>query len=191
MKTYYKDNDELARDWVNGNLDPAKGAHTDRDRMVVYSGEPNAIYSYGKHFTIALKFTASDTGRNFILFTQREYSPTTSKHKRAVRSAASWRNLVYLPSLDYSYDYKMPVTEQDLAEQVLASGVAKLEEFTKTCLAKRPHKTHPEKFLELLRYVHASLVPFNSVTLPDFTESFDAIKAHCRVQIAKARLITA
>lgn len=198
MKTQYNNYDELAYDWAKGSFDHDKGMSTYGDRMKVYPHEPDNIYSYGSHFCIARKFKAADTGREFVLFTERDYSPTTTKHKSAVRSAVSWNHVVFLPTLDPpSYYYgairvgltEIPVTEQDLADQVLSNAAAKLEAFGAACLAKRPHKTHPEKFLAVLAQAHNYLQPFPQVSLPDYTDTFEAIKAHCRVQVAKARLI--
>lgn len=198
MKTRYNNYDELASDWARGSFDHDKGMSTYGDRMKVYPHEPDNIYSYGSHFCIARKFKAADTGRDFVLFTEREYSPTTSTHKQAVKSSGIFTSsqVVFLPTLDRpSYysgnqaDLKIPVTEQDLADQVLANAVAKLEAFGAACLAKRPHKTHPEKFLAVLAQAHNYLQPFPQVSLPDYTDTFEAIKAHCRVQVAKARLI--
>ena len=200
MKSRYNNYDELASAWADDNFDAANGMSTYGDRMKVYPGEPDSIYSYGPHFCIAKKFRASDTGRHFILFTERDYSPTTGRHKKAVWSAVSSHEVVCLPHLELggyvsdkdnkAYFVKL-TTEGELAELVLSYAVAKLETFAKSCLAKRPHKTHPEKFLALLAQAHAYVRPFPQITLPDYTDTFEAIKAHCRVQIAKARLITA
>lgn len=48
------------------------------------------IYSYGSHFCIAKHL---DNG--VILFTERDYSNTTSKHKSIVRNACSHKQVVY------------------------------------------------------------------------------------------------
>ena len=107
MKTYYKDNDELAADWVSGKIHPAKGAHTDKHRIIAcgrYNVSPHpiagSIYSYGQHFCIARKWVAPDTSREWYLVTERTYSPTTRRHVRVVSRAIPSEQRVFLPQVD-------------------------------------------------------------------------------------------
>ena len=66
-------------------------------RNFYFSGK--SIYSYGSHFCIA-KFVDYNT----LLFTERGYSNTTSKHISITASATSNRNKIYCPYPDRSHE---------------------------------------------------------------------------------------
>lgn len=61
--------------------------------------EGASIYSYGRHFCIA-KHVTNDNGEHGVLYTDRGYSNTTSKHKRIVLDAASHLNIIHVPDAD-------------------------------------------------------------------------------------------
>jgi hypothetical protein len=69
-------NAEVAKRFSEGETKGASGnMFIDRD----------TIYSYGYHFPIARMTELQDTeGRNIVLFTSRDYSNTTAKHKSYV-----------------------------------------------------------------------------------------------------------
>ena len=61
--------------------------------------EGDNIYSYGKHFKIA-KHVTNDQGEKTLLFTERRYSNTTSKHISVVWRACRHLNIIQVSSLD-------------------------------------------------------------------------------------------
>jgi len=66
---------EIAHLWANQSRDGAKGSN--------FYFEGDTIYSYGSHFPIARHYSGA------VLFTSKDYSVTTSKHKSFVRQACS------------------------------------------------------------------------------------------------------
>jgi hypothetical protein len=85
MKTVFPTN-EVAHVWANQLQDNARNSGGN------FYFEGKTIYSYGRHFPIAVL-----TGGNnhYCLFTTRSYSTTTSKHIHEVRSAASHKEIIY------------------------------------------------------------------------------------------------
>lgn len=75
------------------------------DSRVFYEGR--SFYSFGRHYVAA--YLAEHDGRTVALFNTRKYSPTTSGHVSAARSAASHlaeRGVPDLTSLVDSYSYR-------------------------------------------------------------------------------------
>ncbi len=59
---------------------------------------PDAIWSYGRHFQIARILKGNGKDSNTVtLFTEREYSSMTSKHKGEVKSACNHHTVIYVP----------------------------------------------------------------------------------------------
>lgn len=146
MKSYFKNYDELAVAWVNGDCTP--DAHTAKNRMYV---EGNVILSYGRHFVIARKFRAPDTGRLWYLLTDRDYSPTTQTHIKSVRSAIPSGQRVHLPQVD---DLMHINSEADLAREVLQYECDKLVDYAKSYLRMtRPWAEPAERFHSTLAYL--------------------------------------
>jgi hypothetical protein len=77
---------EVAHFWAHQTQSEA----TNQNRSFYFDGK--SIYSYGRHFTIA-----THSHNNKILFTTRDYSNTTAKHKSIVRSAIAYRDVIYCP----------------------------------------------------------------------------------------------
>lgn len=77
---------QVAHVWANQLQNDARNSHGN------FFFEGKTIYSYGRHFPIAVL-----TGENnhYCLFTTRSYSVTTSKHIGYVRSAASHKEIIY------------------------------------------------------------------------------------------------
>lgn len=73
-------NRELPHIWAHKSQDEGR---TSNGNMFFRNG---TIYSYGEHFPIAKHYTTK-AGDEFILFTTRDYSVTTSGHKSRVRQA--------------------------------------------------------------------------------------------------------
>ena len=78
-----KSNYDIAHEFAYGATD----GHTGNWNLYI-SGD--CIYSYGSHFCIAKR-----VGNGTILFTTRDYSPTTARHKSYVASACSHMDKVY------------------------------------------------------------------------------------------------
>jgi hypothetical protein len=76
--------DNVAHLWANQNQEEAR---TQTSNLYFYGTE---IYSYGSHFCIA-----KHVQNGVVLFTERDYSNTTSKHKSIVRYACSHKEIVY------------------------------------------------------------------------------------------------
>lgn len=75
--------DNVAHLWANQLQEDARTPTSN----LYFNG--TEIYSYGSHFCIAKHVEGA------VLFTEREYSNTTSKHKSIVRNACSHKNIVY------------------------------------------------------------------------------------------------
>ena len=88
MKKVFSDQSPVAHLWANKSQDEA----TNSGRSFFFRND--TIYSYGHHFPIA-KHVQDESGRNFILFTERGYSNTTSKHIAITRSACRNSDIVY------------------------------------------------------------------------------------------------
>lgn len=86
MKTVFS-NQELFHIYASGAQNHGRSANGN-----VYF-ENGVLYSYGKHFPIALKY------RGKYLFTNDSYSVTTSKHVSQARSALRHREVISLPCL--------------------------------------------------------------------------------------------
>ena len=94
MKTVYPNMHELAKAWATRALPPEADCGFRAGNL---KATPSAIFSYGTHFTIA-QWLPDGTA----LFTEREYSNSTSRHKRTVSWALSRVGVspVSVPSLD-------------------------------------------------------------------------------------------
>ncbi len=92
------DHNAVAHNWAHQTGRARKGFN------MFYEG--NTIYSYGYHFPIARMMTAPN-GERVVLFTQSNYSVSTSKHKTIVQRALGYdrEDILYVPKLDaYSFD---------------------------------------------------------------------------------------
>lgn len=90
MKHVLKNSSEVAHYWANQTQ--ADG----RIKNMFFEGP--RIWSYGYHFEIARLVKVK--GQTVVLFTTREYSNTTSRHKYDVRHAASHLELFAVPSFE-------------------------------------------------------------------------------------------
>jgi len=75
-------NSQVAHLWANQSRPSGKGSN------FYFTGD--TIYSYGPHFPIARLY------KNIVLFTNRDYSVTTCKHKRLARRAADHKTIFYV-----------------------------------------------------------------------------------------------
>lgn len=88
MKKVFSDISKIAHLWANQLQEDARNSGGN----FFFNG--HTIYSYGHHFPIA-KHIENAQGEKAILFTERSYSVTTSKHITVVRQAVNHRNIIY------------------------------------------------------------------------------------------------
>jgi len=81
---------DVAHDWANRTDNNASASSAN----LFFAG--GAIYSYGDHFMIA-KHVWNEQGEHAVLFTERTYSRTTSKHVAIVNSASSHVTKLFVP----------------------------------------------------------------------------------------------
>jgi hypothetical protein len=81
QKNVFTDNREIAHKWFHQTQDSARNPQGN------FYFQGATIYSYGSHFPIAIIVRpkkGKGKGQKTVLFTSRNYSPTTSQHKRNV-----------------------------------------------------------------------------------------------------------
>lgn len=83
-----KDIQAVAHNWANCIGEAAKASN------LFFEGAE--IYSYGRHFLIA-RHVKNAAGEHAVLFTERTYSRTTSKHVSMVSRASSHLNKLFVP----------------------------------------------------------------------------------------------
>jgi hypothetical protein len=97
MKKVFSDQSKVAHLWANKEQDEA----TNQGRSFFFNRE--TIYSYGRHFPIA-KHVQDQAGNDYILFTERGYSNTTSKHISITRGACRNSEVVYCYNPDNGHE---------------------------------------------------------------------------------------
>lgn len=88
MKTVFTDTNAIAHLWANKLQTDARNSGSN------FYFRNDEIYSYGSHFCIA-KHVKNGCGEDAVLFTERTYSNTTSKHIAIVRQASNHKNIIY------------------------------------------------------------------------------------------------
>jgi hypothetical protein len=151
MKTVFTDASEVAHLWANQTQDSAKNS----GHNFFFSGK--IIYSYGYHFPIA-KHVINDKGEKAILFTERSYSVTTSKHIAIVRHAVSNDELIYCfnPENTHGANFNSWASEAESVGKNLIK-------------AKKP-----EKYLSQLEYIKSKVnryASFFSIEIPGNLQS--------------------
>jgi len=92
MRKLLKNYDEVAHFWANETQHEGHYAH------MFFEGAK--IYSYGYHFEIA-RITEDKNKKKVVMFTTREYSPTTGRHKHITRGACSHLKTFTVPSFEF------------------------------------------------------------------------------------------
>jgi hypothetical protein len=123
-----KTNSEIAHIWAN-NLE-----YKGQQGNLFFNA--NTIYSYGYHFPIARHLDA-DT----VLFTNRSYSNSTSKHIGLVRSAISHKTIIYCNRPDITH-----------SDNINAFILQITTEASKLIKAKKP-----EIYLQNIEYIKSDL----------------------------------
>ncbi|TSJ39684.1 hypothetical protein FO440_18265 [Mucilaginibacter corticis] len=86
-----------------------------------------AIYSYGEHFMIA-KHVSNQQGDKAILFTEKKYSKTTSKHVSIVASASSHLTKIFVPDPTLSKEELFEVWREQIIQIAHHLGTARKPE---------------------------------------------------------------
>lgn len=123
----------------------------------------STIYSYGDHFAIA-KHIVNEQGQRAVLFTERDYSNTTAKHKRSVYMSCKNDNLIYCANPIGSHEINFKYWEQQ-AEQDGASKLAKARK--------------PEKYLNILSNIETKANIYASyfgIEIPETLKALLSIK---------------
>lgn len=133
-------NQNLAHQWSNKTKTSGKGSN------MFFRGD--TVYSYGDHFPIAKHYINKNRG-NLILFTARDYSTTTAKHKGQVLCAIP-SNLLYVtvPQVSIMYpenkaneahqfnmDYLIELTSKNIekAGRAVSTGDIYLNQIDRLC----------------------------------------------------------
>jgi hypothetical protein len=80
---------EVARAWAQRNATTATVGYA-------MQHDGTAIYSWGRHFMIARHIRGLD-GKDYTLYTMRDYSSSTAKHKSVVRNVLDWGSTIIVP----------------------------------------------------------------------------------------------
>lgn len=154
MKTVFTDISKVAHLWAN------KVQQSARNRGNFYF-EGDTIYSYGSHFPIA-KHVTNDKGETGILFTERGYSSTTSKHIWVVRDASRHLNIIkcYNPQSSHRENFEYWLSN--------AEGIA----------AHLTTARKPEKYLSGIDHIKANVekyAAFFDIAIPEILAKVLAI----------------
>jgi hypothetical protein len=123
----------------------------------------NTIYSYGDHFAIA-KHVTNEQGQRAILFTERDYSNTTAKHKRSVWMSCKNDNIIFCANPIGSHETNFKNWEQRAEHE----AARKLQTARK-----------PEKYLQILSNIQDVAIKyadFFSIEIPETLKAVLSIK---------------
>jgi hypothetical protein len=148
---------ELCHKWANIEQESGRNANG------TMFFNKSTIYSYGHHFAIA-KHIVNEQGQTAVLFTQRDFSNTTAKHKRHVYMSCKNDNIIYCANPTGTHEQNFKYWEQ-LAEQDGASKLAKARK--------------PEKYLNILSNIETKANIYASyfgIELPQTLKAILSIK---------------
>lgn len=117
---------EVAHLWANQLQEEARKSNKS------FYFEGRTIYSYGKHFPIAV---IDEQDNNIVYFTTEGYSPTTSKHKCTVERASSHKTKIYCKNPD------------EAGRGFHLYNIADFEANAKAIAQNLPNSRKPEKYL--------------------------------------------
>jgi len=146
MKTVFTDLSAIAHLWANKTQDNARTSGSN----FFFSG--NVIYSYGYHFPIA-KHVKNEAGEDAILFTERTYSVTTSKHVRIVAQAANHLNVISCFNPESTHEQNFNSWRFDV--ETIAANLLK---------AKKPEKYLSE--IDRVKYKAEKYASFFGIEIP-------------------------
>lgn len=135
MRTILKSHDEVAHYWANEIQPSGKSGN-----MFFRNG---VIYSYGEHFPIA-RHVVDDNNRRVVLFTSRDYSVSTAKHKLITRRALSDSAVVFTVPILSSYH-----VESDKHAEHYLSEIARYQELAYR--ARKNKEYHTQNMIDTIR----------------------------------------
>lgn len=156
QKRVFASRNEVARLWVNQSQESAryKGGN------FYFNGE--TIFSYGSHFPIA-RITHNNAGERAILFTDRRYSNTTSRHIRDVWRAVRDENVIEVYEPDANQYENFSYWHSEAVFQVEKLARSRKPELYTNNIAGIKYKS--EKYASFFGYeLPANLVSVLSVT---------------------------
>ena len=121
------------------------------------------IYSYGDHFAIA-KHIVNEQGQRAILFTLRDYSNTTAKHKSHVYMSCKNDNIIFCANPIGSHETNFKYWEQRAGHDVAS---------------KLKNARKPEKYINLLKEIEKSAniyANYFGIEIPESLKIILAIK---------------
>jgi hypothetical protein len=148
---------ELCHKWANQEQESARNANG----SIYFNG--STIYSYGSHFPIA-KHIVNEQGQRAVLYTERNYSNTTAKHKSHVWMSCKNDNIIYCanPESSHADNFNYWLNTADL------HGASKLKTARK-----------PEIYLNTLSIIENKAVKyaeFFGIELPETLKAVLSIK---------------
>lgn len=142
MRKVLKDRHEVAHYWANRIQSEGRAGN-----MFFEDGR---IYSYGRHFLIARLLP---TG--VVVFTLRDYSPSTGQHKSIVRGASSHRTYVYAADPADSCRANMAQARHSIRDALEAAERPRIRQTTRDGHKSRALRIaeHANAYLEAMRQV--------------------------------------
>jgi len=148
---------DLCHKWANQEQ---QSGRTSTGTMFFYIG---TIYSYGEHFPIA-KHIVNEQGQRAVLFTERDYSNTTAKHKRHVYMSCKNDDIIYCQNPESSYEQNFNYWY----------NLAYMDGATKLATARKP-----EIYLNILSIIESKAVKyaqFFGIEIPETLKAVLSIK---------------
>lgn len=178
MKTVVQSR-EVAHLWAHKAQSEARNAN----RSMFFTD--STIYSYGSHFPMA-KHVTNKRGENAILFNERSYSVTTSKHQGYVRQSIPHGSLVFtVPSLDERYS-REPNNDTNIKyyrttiQNNLESAARARKQFSRDYLIRNANRLANE----LQAYGKFFGIKVPKIKLPEVSD-LDALKKELSARAAK------
>lgn len=132
---------EVAHNWAHQKQSQFKKDTT--AGSLYYEG--NTIYSYGRHFPIAV---ISEQDSNIVYFTTRTYSNTTSKHLSVVRAAVNHKTVLYCENPDQA------------ARNIHTENIQAFEKEAKYISQSLPKSKKPEIYLNQIAHQRQLLTQY-------------------------------
>lgn len=156
------DNKQIAHLWANKSRESAKGSN--------FYFEGDTIYSYGSHFPIARHY------KGVILFTSKDYSVSTSKHKSYVRSACSHLTL-----------YTVADVKADPGRADVLDYAKRINDASMAAARARDPQWKLKWLEELIGEANNFCARFGFKTRFSAPENMDALRAKAKEQTAKTK----
>lgn len=154
------DNKQVAHLWANKSRESANGSH--------FFFEGDTIYSYGHHFPIARHH------KGCVLFTQKDYSVTTSRHKGYVRCACSHLEVFHVD------DVTKDPSGKDVKEYA-----RRIQDAAMACARARNPQWKLDSLTRLITEANDFCLKFGFQTRFSAPENFDELKIRAKAASQK------